>query len=375
MDAIALTQKLVSFDTVNPPGNEAACAQYVSGLLQKSGFRVQAHEFESGRPSLVAHKPGAQDLNPICLCGHLDTVPLGQRPWQYDPFGGQVIEGRLYGRGAADMKAGVAAMLTAVARLDHNPCHDRGVLLILTAGEEKWCQGAYHLAGLPQGSLPPAELLVIGEPSQNQPLIGHKGALWIEIATTGRSAHGSMPEEGENAIYKAAEIIRRLQAMVFDHPSHPWLGSATLNVGTIQGGQNTNSIPDAATLTVDIRTLPGQTGQVVVDQLMRIVADLGTLRVLTDVSGVATEGDHPWVVRIVEIVAGIRGQQTTVSGAPYFTDAAALVPALGNPPMVILGPGKPQMAHQTDEYCDVAAIEACVEIYLQILRQNPKDII
>jgi len=264
---LTLTQELIAFDTVNPPGNERGCALFLANLLRRGGFEVTEYEFAPERTSLLASKIFNRNKPPICLSGHLDTVPLGQADWKADPFGGSVDSGRVFGRGASDMKGGVAAIVTAALRAAARD-GDSGIVLVLTAGEENGCQGARYLAGL-EGVLQEAGALLVGEPTGNRPWIGHKGALWLEASTSGINAHGSMPEQGENAIYAAARAVLALERFQFSVPSHPILGTPTLNVGTIAGGTNINSVPDRAAFQIDIRTVPPLTAERVLPDLRR----------------------------------------------------------------------------------------------------------
>ncbi|MBE0616463.1 MAG: M20/M25/M40 family metallo-hydrolase, partial [Proteobacteria bacterium] len=200
--AVELTRDLIRFNTVNPPGNERPCAEYLGGLLAASGFAVAYHEFAPNRTSLVARLGGTPGTPPLCLAGHLDTVPLGAAPWSVDPFSGELRDGRVHGRGASDMKSGVAAVVRAALELAPRLPGSPGLLLALVSGEETGCEGAYHLAGLSE-VLGRAGALVVAEPTDNYPLVGHKGALWLRGTTRGVTAHGSMPERGVNAVYKA----------------------------------------------------------------------------------------------------------------------------------------------------------------------------
>src|SRR5712664_3850927 len=144
-DAIALTRSLLRFDTVNPPGRERDCARHLGALLEGWGFGVAYHEFADGRTSVIA-RAGGGDSPPLCLTGHIDTVPLGATAWSRDPFSGETDGDRLYGRGSSDMKAGGAAMLLAARGLAKKLQGTPGVVLVLTAAEEGGCVGSEHLA-------------------------------------------------------------------------------------------------------------------------------------------------------------------------------------------------------------------------------------
>lgn len=366
MDAVQLTRELIRFRTVNPPGDEAACARHLGGLLEAAGFRVAYHELAPGRASLVARRGTGE--RPLALTGHLDVVPLGGTPWQHEPFAGELGGGRLWGRGASDMKAGVAAAVAAAValgpRLDGTP----GVELVLTASEETGSEGAAQLAARP-GALGRAGALLVAEPTANRPLVGHKGALWARARTRGVAAHGSMPERGDNAVVKAARAVLLLERFEFGVRPHPLLGGPTLNIGTIAGGANVNSVPDAAVVGIDMRTIPGQHHAEI---LRRLGAHLGpevVLEPVLDVAGVWTEPSDPWVASVVDVAGAVTGERAEPGAAPYFTDAAALTPAYGSPPTVILGPGEPALAHQTDEWCAVERIEQAVAVYTELLRR------
>lgn len=370
-DPVALTQALVRMDTVNPPGNEHACARLVGDLLDGAGFQVQYTALGAGRSSLVATLGTPDAGRPsLAFTGHLDTVPLGAAKWSFDPFAAEIRDGRLYGRGASDMKSGVAAAVVAALRCASWLPDTAGVALIITAGEETGCDGAHAL--VKAEALPPhVGALVVGEPTGNRPMLGHKGALWVCACTHGRTAHGSMPEQGDNAIYRMARVVLALQAHV---PSdggelHGAFGHPTLNVGTIEGGLNINSVPDRASVGIDIRTVPGMRHAAVLANLGRHLGGTAELRALIDAPAVHTDAAHPWVRDVFAIAARSDAESPPLQLVPYFTDASVLKPALGDIPTVILGPGEPAQAHQTDEYAVVARIEEATAIYEALLRR------
>ncbi|MFN2546342.1 MAG: M20 family metallopeptidase [Myxococcales bacterium] len=171
MNAVELTRELVRIDTINPMSPERPCAERVGKLLAEAGFAVTKHEFAPGRTSVVARRDGPDAL---CFAGHTDTVPLGAAKWRHDPFGGELSGGLLYGRGSSDMKSGVAAMVAAALDLAKRPLR-KGLVLVLVAGEETGCEGAAHLARTK--ALGSAGAMIVGEPTGNVPVVGHKGAL------------------------------------------------------------------------------------------------------------------------------------------------------------------------------------------------------
>jgi len=366
MDPIALTRSLLRFDTVNPPGREADCARHAGKLLQDWGYRVEYQEFAPGRTSVVARAGGAEAKAPLCLTGHLDVVPLGGRKWAKDPFAGEADGDRLYGRGSSDMKAGVAAMLAAAQGFAGKLGGTAGVVLVLTASEENGCIGSRHLATLPQ-LMGRAGAIVVGEPSANQPYVGHKGSLKFHAAFRGVAAHGSMPELGDNAIYKAARAVAALEKFDFDAHPHPVMGAPSMNVGTFEGGAGVNLVPDAAKIGVDIRTVPGMDHAALLARLERLLGD-AELDVFSNLPAVWTEPSDEWMQRVFAICRSQLGAAPAVRTASYMTDAANLLKVYAGAPTVVLGPGDPQQAHQTDEFCSMEKIRQSVALYEALIR-------
>lgn len=368
IDAVELTRQLVRMNTVNPPGQEEQCARHLGALLEKQGFKVSYHELAPRRASLVAAIGGNADKAPLCFTGHIDTVPLGAAQWKMDPFAADTGEGKMYGRGTSDMKGGVAAFVAASLRLADKLPGSPGLELVITAGEETGCQGAFHLSQK-RGALGRAGAVVVAEPSSNYPFVGHRGAFWLNARTRGVTAHGSMPEKGVNAVFKAARALVVLEKFRFSNPAHPLMGQATLNVGTIRGGLNINSVPDEAVIGIDIRTIPGIMHSQLKDELARQLGNEVELETLLDLESVFTEPAHPWIQEVFEVMRPFLGDRPQPRVATYFTDAAALNTAYDTPPTVILGPGEAQMAHQTNEYCVVERIAESVAAYEEIARR------
>ncbi|GLS17341.1 peptidase M20 [Labrys miyagiensis] len=366
--AVALTRDLVRLRLINPPGDEEPCAVLLAGLLEAAGLTVESHSFGAGRACLVARLDGPAGSDPICFTGHLDTVPLGLTPWRVDPFAAEIEGDRLYGRGSSDMKSGVAAITAMAIALARLPGRRAGLLLVFTAGEETGCEGARYLAGLP-GVLPRAGALVVGEPTGNYPLIGHKGALWLKASFTGRTAHGSMPELGDNAVYKAARGVLRVAGHDFGPYRHHHLGAPSLSVGSMHGGLNVNSVPDLAEVQIDIRTVPGQSNEIICDDVGAALGEGATLSRIVDVDAVASDPQNEWISGVFDLYERHTGAIVDPKGAAFFTDASVLAPALGGVPTLVMGPGEASMAHKTDEYCLVPRIGEAVEFYTEIARR------
>ena len=360
-EAISLTRSLLRFDTVNPPGRERDCARYAGGLLEEWGYRVDYHEYADSRTSVIARAGGSDAKAPLCLTGHLDVVPLGARAWTHDPFSGETAGDRLYGRGASDMKAGVAAILLAARAMAKRLAGTPGVVIVLTAAEEGGCIGSRHLSEQ-KALLGKAGAMIVGEPTSNYPLVGHKGSVKFHARFKGVSAHGSMPHLGVNAIYKAARALSKLEAFDFGVSAHPVMGKPTLNVGTIAGGNTVNAVADSADIGVDIRTVPGMDHAALLRSLRDLMAE-AELDVFSDLGPVWTEPDQAWVQRVFEVCKPYVEDRLEARTAPYMTDAANLLKAYAGAPTVVLGPGEAAMAHQTDEYCSMERIRQSVSIY------------
>lgn len=368
MDPVALSQKFISFASINPPGEEAAIIDFLKSMLEKAGMTVTAHEFAPNRPSLVATVPGSEDEPPLAFTGHIDVVPLGKTPWTHDPFAGVIKDGRLYGRGSSDMKAGVAAFIAAtLAQLRDGGKLRRGLKLVITAGEETGCQGAYHLARI--GALGDAALLIVAEPSSNQPILAHKGSVRMKVTTRGVAAHSSMPWEGVNAVDRAAAMICTLNGYDFNLEPHPLLGVTTGSVTTFSGGENINSVPDLAEFTIDFRTIPSHPHAALIADITALFGDTAEIEVVTNFVGMSTEPDEPAIRPLLDLLQQRNGKAPHIAGAPYFTDASALVAGFDGVPAVVIGPGELEQCHKTDEYCFVAAIVDAAEIYGDLINR------
>ena len=366
IDPVELTRQLVGFTSANPPGDEEDCARFLAQLLEQAGFAVQLHSFGERRFNLLARIAGQAGGAPLGFTGHLDTVPLGTAEWQHAPYGGEVVDGKLYGRGSSDMKGGIAAFIAACVPLLDHLRQGSGLQLVLTGGEETGCDGAHALIAAQPACLVPLGALIVGEPTGNRALIGHKGALWLNATARGVTAHGAMPEQGVNAIYAAADALVKIRSFEVG-PAHALMGAPTLNVGTIQGGLNINSVPDQTSFSIDIRSVPGIEHRCVSE---RLKAHLGNIELapLIDLPAVYSDPAHSWIARVTQL-AHLHGEPCTHRRTvQYFTDAAVLTPATGHPPTIILGPGESDMAHKTDEYCRVDRLHQAVRLYSEILR-------
>lgn len=374
---LALTRALLQYNTINPPGMEEACAAHLGKLLADAGFEVREHAFQPGRTSVIATIGGKQEKPPICFTGHLDIVPLGAKAWTHDPFAGETDGDRLFGRGSTDMKSGIAGFVIAALNLAPHLKDKPGVTLVLTASEEVGCEGAKYLAE--QKLLDRAGAIVVAEPTSNYPYVGHKGLIWVEIETVGKTAHASMPDQGDNAILKMASVIEDLSRFNWKHhcgvDCHHVMGKPTMNIATVHGGLNTNSVPDQVKLTVDMRTVPGIDHDTLCAAIDSIIAGRGKLRRIVETPPLYSEPDE-WIESVFAQAAPYCERTPTPETIMFSTDGAdlkrgyiAASAANGAVPTVILGPGEPQLAHQTDEWCSIARLEQSVQLFENIMRE------
>ncbi len=369
MDVISLTKELIKFNTINPPGNEEKIAKYIGAILHKEGFAVDYPKYAVGRLNVIATKGLSEKIAPIVLTGHIDVVPFGAAAWKTNPLNAEIKNGKLYGRGSTDMKAGVAAMIVAAIACFKNESPAGGIKLIFTANEELGCQGAQHLcdSGYDIGK---ASAIIVGEPTSNIPYIGHKGGLYLTATTTGITAHSSMPELGDNAIYKAARAISKIETLKFDVEKDDLLGYPTINVGKIDGGLNLNSVPDKTEFTIDVRSTTKLENQQALQILKETLGEEVTIEEMVNLNAISTAETHPFMKLVSEVCAFDYTKKGVKKAASFLTDASVLTPWLDNAPTVILGPGEPEMAHQTDEYCYVDKITESVMLYKKIIIKN-----
>ncbi|GAB4181244.1 MAG: ArgE/DapE family deacylase [Terrimicrobiaceae bacterium] len=356
----SLLRELIRIPSVNPEGEpgvaepgEGELAKYLADWLGKRGADVELREVVPGRPNVIGRFPSALPGSPrLLLAPHTDTVSVAGMT--IDPFGGEIQEGRIWGRGASDTKGPMAAMLTAI---------DRCQSILSGLGWEIWFAGLMgEEAGLLGSRSLAAEekfdMVIVGEPTELATVCAHKGSGTVRICAEGRSAHASTPEAGTNAIDRALGSLECLRA-AFRHcaagVSHQVLGGPTLSVGTIRGGTKSNVIPDHCLIEVDLRTVPGFEAEAVVAaaESEGVKLDLRTAPPLD------TDPGHPLIRKLSDLGAA-------PSWAPWFCDAAAFA-AVGTP-AVALGPGSIAQAHTADEWIAVEDLERGADFFEAFLR-------
>ena len=359
-DVVSLLQQLIRIPSVNPdnaPGTEQIgeekIATFLAGWLESIGAEVLLEEIQPGRPNLIARFAPLDGRPRILLGPHLDTVGVGGMT--IEPFGGEIRDGKIWGRGASDTKGPMAAMLWALH--EHQEIlADLPVAVDFVAfmAEESGQWGSKDFVNRHGKNY---TFALVGEPTSMQVVHVTKGSLWATLRATGKAAHSSQPERGENAILKLTRALDQLdhhlgsQLATF---THPVLGRSTMNVGIIRGGARPNIVPDLAEAEIDIRITPA------------LAAAGGALKLLAETIAfydlpieivdphenlpMDTAAGHPMIQALLAT-----DDATQLAGAPWFSDAAHL--SNGGVPSICIGPGSIDQAHTVDEFIDIAALE------------------
>lgn len=368
-EVVDICRTLVRYKTVNPPGNERPAAEYVFGLLRCAGFEAELVHHTSTRASVIARLRGSGQLPAMFFNGHLDVVPPGADPWSHAPFEANVADGKVWGRGSADMKGGVAATLAAARLVAQARLPLRGDLIITaTADEEIGMGGGKDIAA--RSDWGPLQVAIVAEPTLNGIGLAERGVLWLEIETFGKTAHGSTPQLGQNAITTMLALLAELDRLSIPYTPHPLLGNFTRSINTISGGVATNVVPDHCTVTVDMRTVPGQDQRAILRQVEQLIVEMeqraqsfrASVRILHELPAVETSPDEPAVRRFKAAWAQATSRDPIPTQVRFATEAAIYVPAL-RVPTIICGPGDPALAHQPNEYVEISQLGEAVKIY------------
>lgn len=397
LDLVETLGQLVAVPSVNPMGGavggpeflETKLTDHLEAVFDRLGLSHQRQPIEPGRDNLIARLNG--EIPPerggqlVLLDAHQDTVPVAGMT--IEPWTPVVRDGRLYGRGACDTKGSMAAMIVAVARLaQHRPAGMPTVVISCTVNEEFGFTGVRGLtrlwtdtpqpAGRTQIIPRPPDIAVVGEPTNLEVVVAHKGAVRWRIRTRGRASHSAQPELGDNAVYKMGQVLPVLQRyqekVVGGLASHPLCGPATISVGTIRGGVSVNTVPDECVVEIDRRTPPGddsrQARQHLIDYLAaqsQIDFPLEHEPAFLELPPLSDEDNGPLAEQFGMIAQQVVGDCPRV-GKPYGTDATYL--AAAGVPSVVFGPGAIEQAHTDEEWISIEQLEKAAEVYYQFAR-------
>jgi acetylornithine deacetylase/succinyl-diaminopimelate desuccinylase-like protein len=374
-DPLQLLRELIALPSVNPAflpdapdlTGERRVADFLAFQADREGLEIEFQEVFPGRSNLLARltPPGGRAKRRILLAPHLDTV--GGAPGQFKPV---VKRGRLFGRGACDTKGSVAAMFAAmlnVATAGPRPRETELVFAGLVDEENGQC-GSRALAR----SGFKADLAIVGEPTRLEVVTAHKGDVWLRLETRGRSAHGSVPHLGRNAVHEAARVVDLIEttyASQLKRRRHALLGHGTISVGAMRGGVQANIVPDQCDVIVDRRTLPGESEPGVRRELAALFRRHRLRVAIHDAKGEPcdpTETD-PRLPLVREFLAAA-GRRRTV-GVAFFCDAAPLSAA--GTPSIVFGPGDLAQAHTVDEWIAVDSLKRATRILTRFLQAQP----
>jgi acetylornithine deacetylase ArgE len=381
LDTTKLLRDLVALPSVNPMGRpnpgpecfEERVTAYLERVLGELGVRCQRQAVAPRRDNLIARweSPGARRT--LLLEAHQDTVPVDNMT--IEPFGAKIENGRLYGRGACDIKGGLAAMVSAFARLvRERPAGAMNVILACTVDEEYTFTGVTHLvrAGLH------ADFAVVAEPTRLNIVNTHKGAVRWHLTTEGRSCHSSSPEQGTNAIYRMGRVlmgIERFAERLRTSRSDPRLGPPTLSVGRIEGGASVNTVPDSCRIEIDRRVIPGENPDEAPRQLEEFLRTeegipfpIHSAPPWMSKRAMSPEGSEEIVQLLGSALDAVCGRHT-VMGVPYGTDASTLSAA--GIPSVVFGPGDIAQAHTCDEWVSLDQVQQASEVLFRLAREQP----
>jgi succinyl-diaminopimelate desuccinylase len=365
---IGLLAALVRAESVNPPGDTRTVADLIAGRLREGSIDFQVLGDEIRKPNIVARLGSGRPE--LLFTSHMDTVPAGNpKSWRHDPFGAEVVGTRMYGRGSADAKGSLVAMIAAMEALS-SVLPLRGTLTLTAVSDEEvgGVKGTEYLVD--RGLLQP-DHVVVGEITENRLAAAEKGVLWLRVVTHGRAAHGSTPWEGSNAISQMLRLLAAVEQRVGTRLAglrHPLVPPPSLSIGTIRGGVATNVVPDWCEATLDRRTLPSESIPEAVAEVERIIADLqrddsafqADVEVLQAGPPIETALDAP-LVRTAQDVARALDLPSEVVGYHQASDGRFF--AERGVPTILFGPGDPEVAHTPDESVDLNDVIGAARFY------------
>jgi succinyl-diaminopimelate desuccinylase len=368
---ITFLQRLIQINSENPPGNEEACARLIQAELQSFGCCTELQYVEPGRPNILGRLTG-ESSEKVLLNGHLDTVKIGQpENWSHNPLGGELVDGKLYGRGACDMKAGLCAMIFAMKAIVQSGIRrKRGVLFSGVIDEEVNFKGTTALVAA--GLVKDCSLGFVSEPTSLQIVTEHKGAIEYTCEVTGRSAHSGKAQQGINAIARMAKVVDGYEAynnrLKSFQPKHPLFHTPTLNIGTISGGEGVTFVPEQCQITFDRQVLPGEELTAVNREVIELTKTLEQeygfeLKLTMDQNfapwQVSCSAQH--VTEFRHTVADTLKITPEFGGLHGYCEAEIL--ARANIPCLVFGPGNIDNAHAPDEHVVIKDVIEATKVY------------
>ena len=381
-ELICFVQNLVKIKSVFEEDkidfNESKVAGYVYDFLKKEGFDSTIENVVENRPNVIAVLNGSSKGKTILFEGHTDVVTAGNLDeWTKDPFGGEIASGRIYGRGACDTKGNLAAAIFAVKAIKDSGIKFPGkIVLCITCDEEGMMLGIKHFIN--NGHAENIHGAIICEPEENQICIMQKGAMRVEITVFGKQAHGCMPLSGINPNTRMAKIILMLEKLENREKKrlgkHKFLGypsiTTTIVMSPKKGEKQINIVPSEAYMTLDIRTVPGQKNEEIINEIKKIFSNIKEndkkfcvqMKILEERPCTETEEDNPIVKSAKRAYELVKGKKPKINGVPGATDGTYLN-VLKNIPFVVTGAGGRTLPHQADEYIEIEELYETAKIY------------
>ncbi len=389
LDPVATVQELIRLPSVNPMGRpaegltyfERRVTDFLAATFDTLGLSHERHEVHPGRENILARLHAGDDRPTLLLEVHQDTVPV--EGMTIEPFAAEVRDGRVWGRGACDVKGAMACILSAMSQLvELRPAGMPNIVVACTVNEEHGFTGAQHLAKLWKSGqsklLPqPPDAIIVSEPTELNVVVAHKGVVRWKCRTQGKAAHSSDPSRGQNAIYRMAEVIAAIQVyaenIVPKCGHHPLLGTPTLSVGTIAGGISVNTVPADCVIEIDRRILPSE------EPLAAYGHAIAHLQEQLEDEAQHIRHEEPFIIarglkdrinaKLAEQVisaAAAAGVECQPIGVPFGTDASAFGDEV---PTVVFGPGSIAQAHTVDEWIAVEQLHKATAVLLELCRQ------
>jgi succinyl-diaminopimelate desuccinylase len=361
-----LLGKLIRADSELSRG-EFGAAEVLEGEFRRNGLDCRLDEWGDGRANVLLRVRSSGERGALLIVGHLDVVPPGEAKWQDDPFSGIERDGKIWGRGATDMKGGLAAMARAIIDIAAGGEELKGdIIFAATAGEESDSCGVKRLMSENAKEFGEIAGILIPEPTDFEVVSAHRGMLWLEVATAGKTAHGSCPDEGVNAIESMRRFLDELDAW----RDEGLADGCSMSVNTMSAGKAINVVPDGCSVGIDIRSGAGQEHGAIVRDIEGIIAKLSKgdadfkaeVRIDRDVGPLETDPECEFVRDFCDCVGA---DQTKAVG--YCTDGSFLA-GLGAP-ILIFGPGKPEQCHKPDEFIEIADLEKGAKVFKAIIRK------
>ena len=376
-DAIFFTKQLVRLDSSNPGNYEREIKDYIESILPKEGVVVSTSQVLPNRYNLMAEIEGEIKTPAMIFICHMDTVMLGE-DWTKDPLGAEEIDGKIYGRGACDMKSGLACAISAFCEIAKEVREGKklkhSLKLICSADEEDFMRGVEK--AIADGWVHKEDWIMDTEPTNGQIQVAHKGRTWFEITIDGITAHASTPWKGADANAAMAEVIREIRLSIESLKPHEDLGISTVTFGQIQGGYRPYVVPDHCTVWVDMRLVPPtdtKKAEEIVKQAIHkaeqaIVGVKGHYKITGDRPYVEKDENSYLLHQLKQCADEVTGEDTKISFFPGYTDTAVIAGTLGNRNCMSYGPGNLELAHKPDEWVAVEDIVRCEKVLKKLAR-------